>query len=134
MTIIDSLQNVVQPIVVDYLVFVVLAVIGWLMRRLPERMRIDIEARHREALHSALNTGVGLLIDTAQKHPAVIGPDMAAGAIVDYVRRSVPGAIRKLGPSQAQLEDMARAKLQQQIDGLMGRDRLKDALRDAGAL
>ena len=96
MTIIDSLQNVLQPIITDLLLFLILGAIGWLMRRLPEKWRMDIEAKHRDALHQALDTGVGLLIDTLQKHPGVMVPDMAAGQIVDYVRRSVPGAIRKL--------------------------------------
>ena len=61
-------------------------------------------------------------------------PDRAAGEIVDYVRRSIPGAIRKLGPSQAQLEQMARAKLQKRLDAITGRDRLAEALNQAGAL
>lgn len=133
MTIIDSLQNIVQPVVVDLLLFLILGAIGWLMRRLPEKWRVDIEAKHRDALHQALDTGVGLIVDTMQRHPAVAVPDAAAGQIVDYVRRSVPGAIRKLGPSQAHLEAMARAKLQSRVDAVLGRDRLAEALNRAGA-
>ena len=132
MTVIDSVQNIVQPVIVDLLLAIILGVIAWIMRRLPERWRLDIEAKHRAALHSALNTGVGLVIDAMQKHPGVLAPDLATTKIIDYVGRSVPDAIKKLGPSRAHLEEMARAKLQQQVDELLSRDRLAEALRDAG--
>lgn len=131
---IDIIQSVVQPVLVDLLLTLILAVIAWLMRKLPERWRLDIEARHREALHKALDTGIGLAIDTMQKHPSIAAPDMAIGVVLDYVERSVPDALRKLAPSRAHLEDMARAKLQQKVDAIMGRDRLADALKQAGAV
>lgn len=133
MTPIDSIQNIIQPVLVDLLLMLALAIISWAASFLPARFKLDIEAKHRAALHSALNTGVGLAIDTMQKHPTIAAPDMAIGAVLDYVERSVPDAIRRLGPSRAQLEDMARAKLTQQVDAILGRDRLTDALADAGA-
>lgn len=132
MTPIDSIQSIIQPILVELLLTLILAVLAWFLRLLPERFRVDIEAKHRAALHSAIDTGVGLLIDTMQKHPTIAAPDMAIGTVLDYVERSVPDAIRRLGPSRAQLEDMARAKLQQQVDAVLGRDRLAEALRGAG--
>lgn len=130
---IDSIQSIIQPILVELLLTLILAVLAWFLRLLPERFRVDIEAKHRAALHSALDTGVGLLIDTMQKHPTIAAPDMAIGTVLDYVERSVPDAIRRLGPSRAQLEDMARAKLQHQVDAVLGRDRLTEALKNAGA-
>ena len=132
MTPIDSIQSIIQPILVELLLTLILAVLAWFLRLLPERFRVDIEAKHRAALHSAIDTGVGLLIDTMQKHPTIAAPDLAIGTVLDYVERSVPDAIRRLGPSRAQLEDMARAKLQQQVDAVLGRDRLAEALRGAG--
>lgn len=129
---IDSLQNIIQPLLTEYVGLLILAIIGWFMRLLPAKWRVEIEARHREALHRAIDTGIGLVIDTMQKHPTVAAPDMAIGQIVDYVRNSVPDAIKRLGPSQAQIEKMARAKLQRAIDEAIGRDRLGEALADAG--
>lgn len=131
MTPIDSIQSIIQPILVELLLTLILAVLAWFLRLLPERFRMDIEAKHRVALHSAINTGVGLLIDTMQKHPTIAAPDMAIGTVLDYVERSVPDAIRRLGPSRAQLEDMARAKLQHQLDAVLHRDRLTEALSNA---
>lgn len=69
------------------------------------------------------------MIDNLQRHPSIAVPDRAAGEIVDYVRRSVPGAIRKLGLPQEQLEQMARAKLQERLDAFTGRDRLVETLK-----
>lgn len=132
MTPLDSIQNIIQPIIVDLLLMLVLAIIGWAASFLPARFRLDIQQRHRDALHAALSTGVGLAIDTIQKHPTIAAPDMAIGVVLDYVERSVPDAIRKLGPSRAHLEDMARSRLQQQVDAVLGRDRLAEALRQAG--
>lgn len=130
---IDSIQSIVQPIIVELLLSLVLAIIGYAFSFLPARFRLDIQQRHRDALHSALNTGVSLAIDTAQLHPSIAVPDRALAEVINYVERSVPDALRKLGPSRAMLEDMARAKLQAKVDEIMGRDRLADALRQAGA-
>lgn len=131
----DSLQAVLQPILVDYAVWLALLAAGWLMRRLPERMRLDIEARHREALHRALDTGVGLAVEAVKRHPSaapVVVADRAVAEIAGYVHRSVPDALRRLAPSQEQLEQMARAKLQARLDEITGRNRLTEALQRAG--
>ena len=130
---IDSLQSIVQPVIVDLLLMLVLAIVGWAASFLPARFRLDIEQRHRDALHLALDTGVGLLIDTMQRHPAVSVPDRAVTQVLTYVRNSVPDAIRNLGPSQAQLEAMARSRIQERLAMLTGRDALTEALREAGA-
>lgn len=129
---IDSIQNIVQPIIVELLLGAILAVIAWAMRLLPERLRVDVEARHRDALHRALDTAVGLVIDTLQRHPSVAVPDAAVTQVIRYVKGSVPDAIKRLGPSQAQLEAMATAKLQSKVDEIMGRDKLAAALQRAG--
>lgn len=129
----DTFQNAVQPVIVDLLMYLTLGALAWLLRRLPERFRLDIEARHREALHKALNTAVGLVFDTVQRDPRIAASDYALTKGVEYVRRSVPQAIRRLGPSQAQLEEMMRAKIQLALDEAIGRDRLAEALKQAGA-
>lgn len=41
--------------------------------------------------------------------------------------------LRTLGPSQAHLEAMARAKLQSRVDAVLGRDQLAEAMDKAGA-
>lgn len=108
MTVLDHVQAVLQPILVDYAVYIIMGRMAWFFRRLPAKWRLEIESRHRDALHKALNTGVGLAIDVAQKHPSVLVADVAATRVVEYVKASVPDAIKRLGPSQQHLEDMAR--------------------------
>lgn len=133
-SIIDSAQAVLQPIIVDNLEIIIGGLLTWFFGLLPfsRQAKASYEAKLREGLHSALNTGVGLTIDMIQQHPSVAAYDHGIGEIVAYVERSVPDALRKLGPSRAQLEDMARSKLQQKLDELLQRDRLAEALARAG--
>ena len=67
----------------------------------------EIEARHREALHSALMTGARIALQRGLKPQAAV--DMAIG----YARTSVPDAIRELDPNEAVLTSRARAVLEE---------------------
>ena len=133
MSVYDTIQSIVQPILVDYAVLLLAGGAAWFFRFLPAKWRLDVESKHREALHKALNTGVGLMLDTIQLHPGIAAADLTVSQVVQYVKNSVPDALKKLGPSEAQLVDMARSKLQQKIDEVAGRDRLSEALARAGA-
>ena len=124
----DSIAVVLQPLVTEYLFLLALAGAGWLLRRLPERHRMEIEEKHRQALHKALETGVALALEAAKRHPKAVVLDLAVSEVAGYVHRSVPEALRRLAPSQAHLEQMAKAKLRQHLDKLAGVDRLTDAL------
>lgn len=70
-----------------------------------ERWGIEVEARHREALHSAIMSGVqaALLKGVARSE--------AVEAAVTYAKKSVPDAIRNLSPSPDVLKSIAEAKL-----------------------
>lgn len=128
----DFLQSAVQPIIADAIVVLILGAVGWSLRLLPQRWRLDIEARHRAALHSAVDTAVGLILDTVQRQPGIAVPDAVITRGIGYVTESVPDAIKRLGPSQATLEALLRSRLQQALDAATGRDRLTEALREAG--
>lgn len=76
---------------------------------------ITLEARHREALHSALTTGASLALSVlAELIARGMGPEKARAVAaqhgVDYVRQSVPDALRALKPAEGLLLDMVRAK------------------------
>lgn len=130
----DLITDTLHPIIVDLLLTGILVVLGWLASWLPAKWRVDVEARHRAALHSALETGVALALDGVEAvlrtNPAIATLDALAGRVVSYTERSVPDALRRLGPSRGQLQDMARAKLREAI-GVP--DALATALREAGA-
>lgn len=131
----DTISATVQPIIVEALLALILGAITWLGRKLPAQMKVNIEAHHRDALHSALNTGVGYALDAAEAairlNPAVATADATIGRVLEYTERSVPDAIKRLGPSRQHLEEMARAKLTEAL-AKMGLDPLTNALAGAG--
>ena len=72
-----------------------------------ERWGVEIEARHREALQSAVMSGLqaALLKGLAGR--------AAVDAALDHVAVSVPDALVKLAPSRDVLVSIAEAKLRQ---------------------
>lgn len=68
---------------------------------------LDMEAKHRAALHSALTTGAQL----ALKHE--LTGKTAVDLILRYVVASVPDAIKGLGAGHDVMTDLAKAKLEQ---------------------
>ena len=102
----DAFITALAPHLLELLAAILTLIIGWLAAQARARWGIEIEARHREALHSALMTGV--------RHALARGideRDAMAKAAVEYVRTSVPDALRALKPGQQQLVEMAEAKL-----------------------
>ncbi len=86
------------------------AALLWLSRVAKERWGIEVEARHREALHSALFSGVRAALARGLNGQAAIE------AAVAYAARSVPDALAKLGPSSEVLSDLASSKLLEVIE------------------
>lgn len=98
------ITQVILPIVAT----IVTALIGWAAAQARARWGIEIEARQREALHSALMTGAQLAL-------ARLGPQATQSALtaaaVEYAERSVPGAMAGLKPTASTLHDLALAKI-----------------------
>lgn len=77
---------------------------------------INIEVRHREALHSAIMTGVNAGLGKVADLIGGRAIDVRSTAIAEalrYVGASVPDAIRYFGLSEDRLGDMIAAKLSQ---------------------
>ena len=74
-----------------------------------KRLGLDLDARHREALHSALMTGARLALARQLTGPAAIK------IVLDYVQASVPAAVEHFTPSADHLKRMAEAKLEQAL-------------------
>ncbi|MFC5393037.1 hypothetical protein [Bosea vestrisii] len=77
---------------------------------------INIEARHREALHSAIMTGVNAALGKVADLIGGRAIDVRSTAVAEalrYVGASVPDAIRYFGLTQDRLSDMIAAKLAQ---------------------
>lgn len=118
------------PGLLELMSVAITALIGWAVAKASKKWGIEIEAKHREALHSALMNAARL----ALSHQ--LTGDKAVSMIVDYARQSVPDAIGNLKAPSNVLNDLARAKLEQAIGEQSGPavDALAGALRRAGAV
>jgi hypothetical protein len=72
-----------------------------------DRWGIEIEARHREALHSALMSGIRAALERGDDRTAAIT------SAISHATQSVPDAISALNPSAEVLQSIAEAKLRE---------------------
>lgn len=121
---VGDIITAITPGLVEILGVLLTGIIAWAAAMAREKWGVDIEARHRAALQSALMSGARLALD--RKLDAKAALDL----ILSYARASVPDAIRVLNPPAQVLEDLARAKLQEAAQ-VVGDDRLAEALRRA---
>jgi hypothetical protein len=68
---------------------------------------IQIEERHRQALHSAIRTGVVALAERG-----LTGDELIKG-VKDYIRQSVPDALASLVPGDGVLSTLIKAKVRE---------------------
>ncbi|WP_288949536.1 hypothetical protein [uncultured Paracoccus sp.] len=113
------------PHLLELVSLAITAIIGWAAAAARRKWGIEIEARHREALHWALTTAAQLAVKNQ------LTGKQALDLMLEYVRRSVPDAIGNLRPTPEVLTDLAQAKLEQVV-AERGKDVLAEALRRAG--
>ncbi|QCP86261.1 hypothetical protein EYE35_11350 [Cereibacter sphaeroides] len=97
--------TVLTPSLLDLAGVVLTALIGFATVRFQRWTGIQIEARHREALHSAIMTAARLAV--ARK----LAPDAATEFVSSYVRNSVPDALQQLAPPADTFDALIRSKL-----------------------
>lgn len=102
---VGHLFEAAKPGLLELCSVAITALIGWAVARARARWGIEIAARHREALHSALLTAARLALANQLTGQA------AVEMIVDYARQSVPDALASLNPTSGVLDDLARSKL-----------------------
>lgn len=128
----QSIITAASPHILELLGVLLTGIIGWAAAAARRKWGIEIEARYREALHSALMTGAQL----AMKHE--LTGKAAIDLVLRYIKQSVPDAIGNLKPSPDVLTDLAKAKLEQVAQAKVKEatgaavDALSDALRKAG--
>ncbi len=103
----SDLLTALAPSLLDLAGVALTALIGFATVRFQRWTGIQIEARHREALHSAIMTAARVAV--ARK----LAPDAAGDFVSSYVRGSVPEALKRLAPSAETLEALVRSKLAQ---------------------
>ncbi len=101
----SDLLTALTPGLLDLASAVLTAVIGLVAVRFQRWTGIQIEARHREALHSAIMTAARLAV--ARK----LATDAAANFVLSYVRGSVPDALKQLAPPADTLDALVRSRL-----------------------
>lgn len=130
---IDTFIAAASPGIIDLIGLALTGIIGWAAAKARAKWGVDIEARHREALQSALLNGARLALDRQLTGKAAID------LVLTFIRASVPDAIGNLKATPEVLTDLARAKLEQaaaekarDVTGAAV-DKLAEALRRAGA-
>lgn len=103
----EGIMNAVVPHLLELAAPVVAAAILWVAKRISDKTGIEIEARHREALHSAIMTG----LRHAAQGGAITDRQALAREAVEYARRSVPDAIKGLRAGGDVLLDLAESRL-----------------------
>lgn len=104
----------VRPYVAEVATIVIAGLVGWLGRRIHTLTGLNIEARHREALQSALENGARLVLDrVARSAGGKVVPlgNTVLGDGVEYVLRSVPDAVQHFGLSPERVGELIRPKL-----------------------
>lgn len=113
MEFLGAIWNTLAPHLVEMASVVVAGVIAWATAALRRKWGLEIEARHREALHAAVMSGVRAAL--ARQSGGRIDTDAAVGDALAYVQQSVPDALGALRPSAHTLADLARAKLAEAV-------------------
>lgn len=107
MLFLQTLIASLMPHILELVGVVVTVLIASLVSTLKARFGIEIEARHREALHSALMSGIRAALGRGFTGQEAI--DMA----LKYTLDSVPDALVALNPNANVLADLAAAKLRE---------------------
>lgn len=107
-TVAPGVLAALQPIIELVVAAAVTAFLGWIYKRLDEWFGVQVEAKHRDALHSALTTAANLMLSQV----AQVGKaKMQVG--VQQVWFGAADAIRHFGLDNAKLEAMLQAKIQE---------------------
>ena len=102
------------PLVFEAVSILLALLLGWLAIQLRRRYGIQIEAVHRDALHTALMSGVSRAMELGWDRRAIADEALA------YAKRSVPDAIASLRAEDDLLRDLAVAKLGELLVGRGG--------------
>lgn len=111
-TILETVLDSIIPLVLTALSGVVLLIINSVAGYIKAKFGIDIEARHREALHSAIMTGLKMAMVRLGWVPGTPIPETALMMAVDYASRTgAPEAVKALDADRPALIKIAESKV-----------------------
>jgi hypothetical protein len=105
----DVTTILLQQLVVPVLSSVLIAFGGWLVTKLPGPLRDALQAN----VHAK---DVKIIMDAAMNRAAAIAAGHSTSAtpvedVIDYIRKSAPGTVAKLAPTEDALRTIAAAKI-----------------------
>lgn len=115
-TVIDggSIFGVWRPYIVEIVGILIAGMVGWIVNLLRIRFGLEIEARHREALQTALTNAAGLVIGKGENLAGKLQIDVKSEAIaeaVSYVLKGAPDALAYFGVTPDRVRQMIEAKV-----------------------
>jgi hypothetical protein len=109
----DEFLSTVVPALLSFLSVALPALLAWIGSIFQSWKDKQNEATDRQALHSALTTGIQAAEQKYKGSPSLPSKDKVAYAI-DYAKKSVPDAIANLKASTDTLIKLTQSKLQQE--------------------
>lgn len=107
----QEISEALAPYLIEAMMSLVALATGYAAVLLRRWTGIQIEERHRAALHSAIRTGVLAALDKG------ISGETLVGVVRDYIAVSVPDALRRLAPGDGVLATLIRAKVGEAVLG-----------------
>lgn len=106
--------EILRPYVVEVAGILVAAVLGWLSMKANKMFGLSIEAKHREALQSALMNGVQRGVATLDRVASHTDIDTRSAIVAEglrYVQAYAPDAVKYFNLTPADLGDLLEARL-----------------------
>ena len=110
----EGLYDLISPYIFMLVSAAVVGLLTWLTNIIKQWTGIQIEARHREALHSAMMTGVAAALARGRIKASEVTVDVKSQIVkeaVGWAYRSVPYALNALGASPEALAELAISKI-----------------------
>lgn len=95
-TVFDILSPIISVLIAMLVPAFATALLRWF-----QKLGLDIEAQHRDALQSALTNAAMIAIARGSRNGAT-------GAAIGYVKKSVPDAVKKFGLDDGKILDLIR--------------------------
>lgn len=114
-TVIDggSIFGAWKPYITEVVAGAIALLVGWVVNTARQRFNLDIEARHRDALQTALTNAAGLALGQLDGAAGRIRLEIGNAAVaeaVTYVMKGAPDALKYFGLGPDRLHEMIVAK------------------------
>lgn len=114
-TVVDggSVLAVWKPYIVEMLAGAVTLLVGWVFNLLRVRLGLDIDARHRATLETALGNAVGVVLNQIDTYGGAAKLDVKNAILaeaVTYVLKGAPDALRHFGLTEDRIREKIIAK------------------------